>query len=295
MCSQAKAQKCGLRTHAHAAFLVEGETKAILHKLTEHRAPGVLYRAYVLVTEAAEARIDAFDDDDHDDTSSDEDDAARMEIRYLSHVAGRALGTIPVPRFDLDELKPFQIMFVDNKDYEQPVCGGHQTTLTLYGVKSTAKFKVNLFKKTENGTALREILSMNGVHKLPYSCLGYSDGCGSMRHVEIAAVTMGLQHAYVPPHEQSLNETEKICLVTWDDAAALMLRADGMSPRLFNEAVLYSLYVNLRMSTMASRGFKTSLEIIRGTMPDITKLHRFYICSSVCIPRQKLKQLARKG
>ena len=108
-------------------------------------------------------------------------------------------------------------MFVDNKDYEQAVRGGRQTTFILYDyiVCTTAKFKVEIFKKTDNGVALREILSMNGVHKLPYSCLVYSDGCGSMRHVEIAAVTMGLQHAYIPPdpHEQSLNEAEKVCPV----------------------------------------------------------------------------------
>ena len=162
-------------------------------------------------------------------------------------------------------------------------------------MKSTAKFKVDLFKKTENGTELRDILSMNGVHKLSYSCLVYFDGCESMRHVDIAAVTMGLQHAYVPPHKQSLNEAEKLCLVTWDDAAALMLRADGISHRVFNEAVSYSLYGNLRMSTTASRGFKMPLEIIRGTVPDISKLRRFYTCSFVCIPRQKRKQLFRKG
>ena len=164
-------------------------------------------------------------------------------------------------------------------------------------MKSTAKFKVDLFKKTENGTLLRDTLSKNGVHKLPYSCLVYSDGCGPMRHAEIAAVTMGLQHAYVPPHEQSLNEAEKICLVIWDDATALMIRADGIhvSPRLFNEAMSYSLYLDLRMSTTASCGFKTPLEIIGGNVPDISKLHRFYTCSFVCIPRQKRKQLAKKG
>ena len=166
----------------------------------------------------------------------------------------------------------------------------------LYDVCSTAKFKIDVFKKTENGVALREILSMNGVHKLPYSCLVYSDGCGSMRHVKIAAVTMGLQHAYIPPHEQSLNEAEKICLVTWDDAAALMIRADGISSCLFNQAVSYSLYVDMRnASNTASRGFKTPLEIIRGVVPDITKLHRFCTCSFVCIPRQKRKQLAAAG
>ena len=49
------------------------------------------------------------------------------------------------------------------------------------------------------------------------------------------------------------------------------------------------------MSTTASRGFKTPLEIIRGTVPDITKLHRVYTCSFVCIPRQKRKQLSRTG
>ena len=78
--------------------------------------------------------------------------------------------------------------------------------------------------------------------------------------------------------------------MSWDDAAALMIRADGIPPRLFNEAVSYSLYVDMRMSS-----FKTPLEIIRGVVPDITKLHRFYTCLFVCIPRQKRKQLAGKG
>ena len=113
VCAQAKAQMRELRTHAPVALLAEADD-----------TPGVLYCAYVLVTEAVEARVDVFDDDDHDDTSSDEGDAAKLEIRYLSPVAGRALGTIPVPRFNLDKLKPFQVMFVDNKDYEQPVGGG---------------------------------------------------------------------------------------------------------------------------------------------------------------------------
>ena len=66
--------------------------------------------------------------------------------------------------------------------------------------------------------------------------------------------------------------------------------AEGISPRLFNEPVLYSLYVDMRMSTTASHGFKNPLEIIRGVVPDITKLHRGYTCSVVRIPRQKLAQ-----
>ena len=157
---------------------------------------------------------------------------------------------------------------------------------------------LNMHNLTQNyriNLAARGILQSHGVHKLPYSCLVYSDGCGPMQHVEIAAVTMGLQHAYIPPHKQSLNEAEKICLVTWYDSDAMMIRAHGVSPRLFNEAVSYSLYVDMRMSTTASRGFEAPLEIIRGILPDITKLQRFYNCSIVCIPRQKRKQLAGKG
>ena len=57
----------------------------------------------------------------------------------------------------------------------------------------------------------------------------------------------------------------------------------------------HTLYVDLRMSTTASHAFKTPLEIIRGTVLDITKLHRFYTCSFVCIPRQKRKQLSGTG
>ena len=185
-------------------------------------------------------------------------------------------------------------MFVDNKDYENRVRGGRQTSLLLYDLASTAKFKVDIFKKTENGMALREMIALNGVHKLPYKCTVYSDGCGSMVHVEIASALMGLNHAFIPPHEQSLNEAEKICLTMWDDAAAIMTRSKAPE-YLFNEAVSYAMYIDLRSSTTASRHYKTPMEIIKGVKPDISKLHRFYTMSYVCVPRQKRKKLAKQG
>ena len=131
VCAQAKAQRRGLRTHASMALLAEAND-----------TPGVIYRAYGLVTEVVQAHVDVFDDDDNDDTSSDEGDASKLEIRYLSPVAGRALGAVPVPRFDLTKIRPFEVMFVDNKDYEQAVRGGRQTSFILYDVCSTAKFKI---------------------------------------------------------------------------------------------------------------------------------------------------------
>lgn len=279
-CAQAKSQRRGLHTHNTAIVPVDAEVPV-----------GAAYQLLVLV---AQSHVDIYDDDDHDDTSSDEDDENKLEIHYLSPTTGRALGTQPVPRFDLDKLRPFEVMFVDNKDYEHDVRGGWKYTLGLVCIKSTARFKVDIVKKTENGLAFRRMAVLNGVQKLPYHCRVYSDGCGSMMHVEVAAVMLGIDHAYIPPHEQSLNEAEKIFLNTWDDTAALMLRS-GAPLRLFAECVSFALYVHLRMATTASRQFKTPLEIIRGTVPDIRKLHRFFTAAFVCVPRQKRKQMAKHG
>ena len=49
----------------------------------------------------------------------DDDDASLMEASYdldfKAPVAGRALGIQPVPRFDILVLRPFEVMFCDNK------------------------------------------------------------------------------------------------------------------------------------------------------------------------------------
>lgn len=40
-----------------------------------------------------------------------------------------------------------------------------------------------------------------------------------MVHVVASAVLAGIDHAYTPPREPSLNEAEKVCLTRWDDAS----------------------------------------------------------------------------
>jgi len=223
-------------------------------------------------------------EDDYDDPNDDaEYDHLAVEVEYVAPVAGRSLGFQAVPqisRFDLETLRPFEIMFADNKDYEQQVRGGRQIAFVLYDLKSTAKFKIDLFSRIENGKAFRSIMAANGVHKLPYSCRIYTDGCGSMKHVEMANNLMGIDHAFIPPHMQSLNEAEKICYVIWDDAAAVMHTSKAPS-RLFAEAVSFSLYIDMRTAITASRGFLTPYELIKGTQPSILKLHRFYTLRSV--------------
>ena len=59
-----------------------------------------------------------------------------------------------------------------------------------------------------------------GIHKLPYSCRVYSDGCGSMNHVASMASMLSIDHQFIPPHQQSLNEVEKVADSTWADARA---------------------------------------------------------------------------
>ena len=276
-CAKIKAVRKGLSNKKHDCSLASDANGS-------HSCNHVtLEDVYVLLSE--------YDDDDHDD--GDEPESVDG-IEYISPVAGRSLGIQPVPRFDLEKIRPFEVIFCDNKDYDVPVRGGRQVAFLVYDYKTTAKFKVDLFSKKDNGRALREIVALNGIHKLPYQCHVYSDGCGSMAHVELAAVLLGLDHSYIPPHEQSLNEAEKICNVSWA-AAEAHLEHSNAPHSLLALAVSYVLYVDLRTATTPSRGYLTPYEMIKGDPPSILKLHRFYTRAFVTAPKQKRKQLMKKG
>jgi hypothetical protein len=193
----------------------------------------------------------------HDYADSDEDDGSEPDdddYAYVAPVVGRALGVQHVPRFGIGRLRLFEVMFADNKDYDVPVRGGRQHAFVLYDLKSTTKFKVDVFKKSSNGLAFSKMMSMNGVHQLPYSCLMLTDGCGSMAHVQEAAVRQGISHQYVPPHEQSLNEAESICNFTWDDASTVMQQSNA-PVKLFALAVDFAHWVDMRTASTSSREY----------------------------------------
>ena len=228
-----------------------------------------------------------------DDDSDTDDDVDLEELEYAAPVAGRSKGVQPVPRFDREQLRPFEIMFADNRDYDVAVRGGKQVAFVLYDLKSTAKFVADVQFKAHNGNAFRRIMALNGVHKLPYHCTVYTDGCGSMVHVEVAAVAMGNDHVYIPPFEQSLHEAEKSCYFIWDDAAAIMQESKAPEKH-FNSAVQFACYADMRSASTASSGYKTPYEMIKGVQPSILKMHRFFTLAFVALPRQKRKQLAKK-
>ena len=136
-------------------------------------------------------------------------------------VAGRMMRVQISPRFDIYKLKPFEVMFCDNKDFPCLVRGGAVTALIFIDYLSRAKCKVDLRSNTLNDLAFRRIISKLGVHTLPYPCRIFIDGCGSMAHVELAASLRGIDHQYIPPHQQSLNEAEKMAETCWVSARCL--------------------------------------------------------------------------
>ena len=164
----------------------------------------------------------------------------------------------------------------------------------LCDYKTTTKFKNDLTTKKDNGNAFRKIVSMLGIHKLPHNCRIVSDGCGSMEHVALSAALLGIDHTYIPPHEQSLNEAEKVCNFVWAAASALLLHSKAPLI-LLSGAVSYAMYVDLRTATTASRQWLTPYEQIKGMPPTILKLHHFYTRCYVSVPKSKRKKLVKKG
>jgi len=226
----------------------------------------------------------------------EEPDEAEMpvELQYVAPTAGRDVGIQAVPRFQLYSLKPFEVMFCDNKDYPCEVRGSWKTTFVLICYKTRAKFKVDIRSKTSNGNAFREIVAMNQIHKLPHKCRIYTDGCGSMAHVKEAAIQAGIDCQRIPPHQQSLNEAEKVCDHIWA-AARVHLVASGAPDMLFGECVSYVLHVDLRTATSASRENKTPYEMIRGTVPDISGLRVWFTKAFAHVPKAKQNKLKKEG
>ena len=161
-------------------------------------------------------------------------------------------------------------------------------------VKSRMKAAIEIKSKKLNGTAFRQIVSPNGVHKVQYSCRVYSDGCGSTVHVKHVAINMGIDHAYVPPHQQSLNEAEKLADRMFESARTLVFHSKAPDWS-FGLALQYSIYVDIRSSTTDSRDFKTLYEIACVLVPDISRLHRFWTKCHHVVPKSKRKALAKKG
>ena len=215
------------------------------------------------------------------------------ELQYQAEEFGRVLSK-GIPRFDINTLKPFEIMFADNKDYDSAQRGGHTMALVFVDLKTLAKHKVDLTSKAQNGRAAQHYFVMNGVHKLKYKCTIYTDGCGSMAHVAAAAIRMGIDHINIPPHDHALNLAE-YAQKQMGDVGRTLIHKSGAPESHMALAVSYAMYVDLRMAPTSKSRSKTPYEGIHGQVPDISHLVPFYSKSYVTVPDQKRSMLKRRG
>jgi len=198
------------------------------------------------------------------------------------------------PRFDIANLKPYEVMMADNKDLPCEVRGSFGTTFLLIDVKSQQKFCVKLQRKAHNYKALTEIIALTGAHKLSYSCELCTDGCGSMSAVREVSQKMGILHTYVPPHMQSLNEAEKVVDRVFAAARTHMLHKQ--SPNiLFADCVEYVVHVDQCMATTPSRGYLTPLELLSGEQPSMHHLVPWYTPCTVTAPKKKRDKMRQNG
>ena len=216
-----------------------------------------------------------------------------VEVEYQAERIGRDV-TKTVPRFDIESLRPMEHIFGDHKDYDCPQRGGYVTALCFICLKSLFKWKLDLVRKASTGVATQQLMVRMGVHKLPYKCTLWTDGCGSMALARAAALKMGIDHCNLPPHDASLNLAEYAQKQMWEIGRTILSHANA-SPRLMANAVSYAMYVDMRMSTGSARNFITPYEAIYGSRPNVKHLVPFYTRTFVATPKSKQVMLRNRG
>ena len=231
-----------------------------------------------------------------EDPDSEDEVQPENEEHYEEFVAperGRSSESKP-PRFEVEKLRPFEVMFADEKSYSEPQRSGWTTSLMVLDLASDAWFKVDETSKTQHGKSFRDLMIKNGVHLLDYPRVVYTDGCGSMNILRDAAIKIGINHIFIPPHEQSLNEAERIADRAFA-AARINMAATGALPTQFAMALDHVCYMKTRMATTASRNFLTPYEIIKGQTPNIMHCKPFFTKAYVTVPKDKRSTMIKKG
>ena len=312
-CAQAKSKKKGIKK-VHFTFLTEavtprsGEVHALEDAADMDSNSDSSDEEYVstptsslssedempdLIRESdSEPEFEDPGDESSSDSSDEEDEEEQRDQPFV-----RRIPQPQQPRFNLETARPWEFSFWDNKtfnEFDLKVRGSPQQCILCIDMASYAIRVQSVPSKKDNGKAFKAMVAQEGIEKLPYLCTAYADGCGSMKHVMDAAHSRTMRFEPIPPYEQSLNEAEKICNFTWNEAAALILHA-GAPWKWFYHALLYCVYVHERMATTESRGWKTPYEILTGQQPDISHLRPFWSKCYVNLPAPKRQDRAAKN
>ena len=233
-----------------------------------------------------------YEDEDHQAETNDYE-----ELRTITELKASREGLTAdqsVPRFNIEALRPFEVMFADEKEYDVAQRSGYTTSFVLLDLASDAWFKIDETSKKEHGQSFLRIVVENGIHLLDYPCTLYTDGCGSMRIAAKDSIRAGINHIFIPPHEQSLNEAERIADRAFAAGRTHLIHT-GAPPNHMALAVGHVCYMKNRMATSARREWLTPYEIIHGHAPSIVHCMPFYTKAFVHVPKEKRKTLKAKG
>ena len=106
---------------------------------------------------------------------------------------------------------------------------------------------------------------------------------------------MGINTVRIPPHEQSLNEAERIADRAWAAGRTYIADSEEALPTHMALAVDIACYSKLRMATTASRGWLTPAELIKGVRPSISHMVPFFTPAQVTVPKSKRSKLIKQG
>ena len=118
------------------------------------------------------------------ESESESEDEGAVTTRGMK----RGIATKALLTRDPNQLRPFEVMAVDNRPMPplrdkvgdpKPYHGNVVTQLVVYCVSSDAGFVYNLKSKTENPEFMEKFIADMQVDKLPYQCTVITDNCGS--------------------------------------------------------------------------------------------------------------------
>ena len=131
----------------------------------------------------SDVEIYELEPEEEDDPGYFEDVVDVSKEKFKAAIAGRSAVARP-PRFDIKQIRPWEIMFVDEKEYDVTQRGGYTTSFILVDLKSDAWFKMDQTSKKQHGESFYTLMIKNSVHLKDYTRTVYSDGCGSMTYAK---------------------------------------------------------------------------------------------------------------
>ena len=111
---------------------------------------------------------------------------------------------------DYDKLRPSELLFADEIEFEQFKVKGKKPSMLLVYDAMTGGIRVKAENsKREHGEWFREMAIQEAWNKRGHKVTVSSDGCGSMTYLRDAALDLGIDHWPIPPYSSRFNLAEQ--------------------------------------------------------------------------------------